>query len=152
MSTFRCGVCEAFNAIDKPVPGVRCKACESVLDLSGSPQAVDAAALCRAIELSPVPLFVDFWAPWCGPCVWSAPIVKALAAKMAGEIAVLAVNTQESPEAGEQHAIYAIPTFALFQRGEEVSRQMGLTSRAELESWLRSGGHASADRHVRSCS
>jgi thioredoxin 2 len=137
MPTFRCGVCEAFNAIAEPASGTRCKACESLLDQSGKPQPVDAAALSRAIELSPVPLFVDFWATWCGPCVWSAPIVKAMAARLAGEIVVLTLNTHDSPQAGEQHAIYAIPTFALFRGGEELSRRMGLMSRADLEDWLR---------------
>ena len=137
MPTFRCGVCEAFNAIGEPAAGTRCKACDSPLDQSGKPQPVDAAALSRAVELSPVPLLVDFWATWCGPCVWSAPIVKALAARIAGEIVVLTVNTVDSPQAGEQHAIYAIPTFALFRGGEELSRRIGLTSRADLEDWMR---------------
>jgi thioredoxin len=137
MDTFRCAVCEAFTEMGEPTQGVRCKACESVLDLSGRPHPVDAAALARAVEQSPVPLLVDFWAPWCGPCVWSAPIVKAIGARMAGKIVVLTLNTAESPEAGEQHAIYAVPTFALFRGGEELSRQIGLRSRADLEDWIR---------------
>jgi len=132
MATFRCSTCEEFNVIDRPAAGARCKACESLLDLSGNPQQVDAAALSRAIDRSPVPLFVDFWAPWCGPCVWSAPIVKAMAARLAGDVVVLAVNTQESPKAGEEHAIYAIPTFTLFQRGEEVSRSRTEAARSEV--------------------
>ncbi len=136
MATFRCSVCEAFNGLADAAPQM-CTACKSKLDLSGKPQEVDAAALARAIALSPVPLFVDFWAPWCGPCVMSAPVVKALGSKMAGEMVVLAVNTQDAPEAGEAHAIYAIPTFAVFQHGEEVARQMGLLPRGELERWVR---------------
>ena len=146
MATFRCSKCEAFNSMETPRLGVRCKACESPLDISGKPQPVDAAALARAVELSPVPLFVDFWAPWCGPCVWSAPIVKAVAERTAGQIVVLAVNTQQSPEAGEQYAIYAIPTFALFHRGEELSRTTGLRSRAALEGWLRAAALPSGER------
>jgi len=137
MATFRCSVCEAFNKVDADINEPRCTACESTLDLSGKPQEVDAPALARAIAFSPVPLLVDFWAPWCGPCVMSAPIVKAFGSSMAGEMVVLAVNTQGAPEAGEVHAIYAIPTFAVFQHGEEVSRQMGLLPRAQLEGWVR---------------
>ncbi len=137
MGTFRCGICEAFNHVEEGAADPRCRACESKLDLSGRPQEVDAAALQRAIALSPAPLFVDFWAPWCGPCVMSAPIVKAVASKMAGEIVVLAVNTQDVPEAGETHAIYAIPTFAVFHGGNEVARQMGVLPRLELERWIR---------------
>jgi thioredoxin len=136
MATFRCSVCEAFNRLADATPR-RCTACESKLDVSGDPQEVDAAALARAIANSPVPLFVDFWAQWCGPCLLSAPVVKALGAKMAGEMVVLAVNTQDAPEAGEAHAIYAIPTFAVFQHGEEVARQMGLLPRGEMERWVR---------------
>lgn len=149
MATFRCNVCEAFNPVDAGEVEPRCIGCESKLDLSGKPQEVDAPALERAIALSPVPLFVDFWAPWCGPCVMSAPLVKALGTKLAGQIVVLAVNTQDADEAGETHAIYAIPTFALFVHGEEVTRQMGLLPRGQLESWVR-GALASpgAEAHV----
>jgi thioredoxin 2 len=137
MPTYRCSVCEAFTTVDAKTADPRCRACESKLDLGAAPQEVDSAALSRAIELSPVPLFVDFWAPWCGPCVWSAPIVKALAFRMAGEIAVVTLNTQKSPQAGETHAIYSIPTFALFQAGEEVSRRIGVQAPGELERWVR---------------
>lgn len=62
--------------------------------------------------------------------------MKAFAAKMAGEIVVLAVNTQDAYEAGEDSAIYAVPTLAVFSHGEEVSRRMGLVPRAELERWV----------------
>ena len=133
MTTFRCATCEAFTH-----DGDRCIGCETKLDKSGKPQEVDAHELERAISLSPVPVLVDFWAPWCGPCVMAAPIVKATAAKLAGEVVVLSANTQDHPEAGDQHAIYQIPTFAIFAHGEEVSRQMGVLPRSEMEKWVRS--------------
>ena len=137
MGTFRCDVCEAFNPVDPRAAEPRCAACESKLDLSGSPQKVDAKALERAIALSPVPLFVDFWAPWCGPCLISGPMVKALGSRTSGEIVVLTVDTDDGEEAGETHAIYAIPTFAVFQRGEEVARRTGVLPRDEMERWVR---------------
>ena len=139
MGIFRCKVCEEFARVERPVRGMRCQACESLLDISGTPQPVDAASLSRAIARSPVPLLVDFWVPWCGPCVWSTSIVRSSAARLAGQVVVLAVNTDESPQAGEEHAIYALPTLALFDRGEEVSRRVGFTPRADLERWVYSG-------------
>ena len=152
MGTFRCNVCEEFNRIERPIREARCQACESLLDTSGSPQSVDAASLSRAIARSPVPLLVDFWAPSCGPCVWSAPIVKSSAVRLAGEIVVLTVDTEESPEAGEEHALYALPTLALFDGGEEVSRRIGFTTRAELERWAHSGPRSSQESCAASCS
>ena len=137
MGTFRCDVCEAFNHLDPGAAEPRCAACESKLDLGGKPQEVDAKALARAIALSPVPLFVDFWAPWCGPCLISRPAVNALASRNAGEIVVLTVDTEAADEAGEAHAIYAIPTFAVFQHGEEVARRSGVLPRNEMERWVR---------------
>ena len=137
MPTFRCGVCEVFNEVNGDAVEPRCIGCESRLDLSGKPQDVDAPALERAIALSPAPLVVDFWAPWCGPCLMAAPVVKALGSRMAGEIVVLKVNTEDAPEAGERHGIFAIPTLALFQSGEEVSRQMGVLPHGQLEAWVR---------------
>ena len=147
MPTFRCSVCEAFNLLADAAPA-RCTACESRLDLSGKPQQVGTAELARAIERSPVPLFVDFWSPWCGPCLISAPVVKALGSRMAGEIVVLAVNLIDAREAGQAYAIYAIPTFGVFHHGEEVARRIGFPPRGELERWVRSVlGPPAAEAH-----
>jgi thioredoxin 2 len=137
MGTFRCDVCEAFNQVDPHAAEARCTACESSLDLSGMPQGVDAPALERAIALSPVPLFVDFWAPWCGPCLISGPMVEALGSRLAGAIVVLEVNGDDDDAAGEAHAIYAVPTFAVFVHGEEVARRTGVWPRDEMERWVR---------------
>ena len=98
---FRCSICEAFNRVDAGDVEPRCRGCESKLDLSGKPQESDALSRERAIALSPVPLLVDFWSPWCSPCAVSAPIVRALALKMAGEIVVLTVNMQMVEAAAE---------------------------------------------------
>jgi thioredoxin 2 len=138
MKAYRCARCGALNRLpDALPPGAPvCGRFKEDLDLSGEPQAVTSAALESAVRSSPVPVLVDFWAPWCGPCRTAAPIFAALGRRRAGTLLVLKVNSDEEQELSSRMGIQAIPTFVLFEGGNETARHSGLMPLGELERWV----------------
>ena len=136
----RCSRCQRANRI--PFSRVhevgRCGGCKASLPLPALPVAVDSAAVFTTLVRSAsLPVFIDFWAPWCGPCKVVAPEVGKLAALSAGELLVAKVNTEEQPEIASDMNIRSIPTFALFAAGRELDRVSGAMSATELRAFVR---------------
>ena len=96
-----------------------------------------AAAFDALVQDSKLPVVVDFWAPWCGPCRMVAPELVKVAAANAGRFAVVKVNTDALPELGERYRIRSIPTMAVFAGGKEVARTTGARPAAQIEEFVR---------------
>jgi thioredoxin 2 len=129
-----CPVCGARNRVPSAASGTpRCAKCKEHL-----PWIVDAGdddfdAAVRAA----MPVLVDFWAPWCGPCRLVSPAVEAAGSGLAGRLKVVKVNVDEAQQVAARHGIQSIPTLVLFRSGHPVARQVGALSAAALSSWVR---------------
>jgi thioredoxin 2 len=113
----------------------KCPRCKSEL-LTGTPVALDKASFATYVERTTLPVLVDFWAPWCGPCRTMAPILDRTAQGRAATLQVAKVNTDEQPELAGRFNIRSIPTLILFREGQEVARQSGAVDGGTLTRWL----------------
>ena len=137
MPIFRCVGCGQLNRISGAREGApMCGACKKPFDTSGAPQEVDTAGLRDTLARSPLPVLVDFWAPWCGPCRRAAPILDSLARQRAGQLLVLKVNSDDHPDAAAPLGIQGIPTFVIFRGGREAARQVGLPPPDGFARWI----------------
>ena len=114
----------------------RCGKCKATLPALSKALPVDAASFAEIIQASPVPIHVDFWAAWCGPCQMAAPELELLAQEMSGQALVIKVDTEAEPSLAAQFRIQSIPNFHVFHHGNLIHQQAGLAPRAVMRGWL----------------
>ena len=113
----------------------KCPRCKAQV-LSGEPVALDEASFAAHVEHSTLPVLVDFWAPWCGPCRMVAPVLERTAGQRATGLRVGKVNTDEQPRLAGRFGIRSIPTLILFREGRELARHSGAVDATSLSRWL----------------
>ena len=114
----------------------RCGACGAVIEPQDEPLDVGPAEFDEIANGAAVPILVDFWAEWCGPCRMAAPAVKQVAQEASGRALVLKVDTEAHPELAQRFGIRAIPNFVVLHRGEVVHQEAGLADARTLRQWL----------------
>ena len=133
-----CPDCDAVNRVpvDRLGAGGRCGKCHSPL-FPGEPLELDEARFRRHLARSDLPLLVDFWASWCGPCRMMAPAFAQAAVELEPRVRLIKVNTEENQGLAMQLGIRSIPTLALFSNGKEIARTSGAMDVRSLVGWTR---------------
>jgi len=114
----------------------RCGACKEPLPAPAEPLDVDPASFAEIVARARVPVLVDFWAEWCGPCKAAAPEVARTAEQMSGRALVLKVDTDRHTELAQRYNIRSIPSFVVFKGGAPIAQHAGLVDHRRMQTWL----------------
>lgn len=159
----RMSMCRRCGTLNRVVPGragARCGRCQTMLEAPAAgggggggaataarpgkaavrPIDVDERSFKREVIESDLPVLLDCWAAWCGPCHMLAPTLEALASQHAGRLKVCKLNVEEAPGLSQQLQVMALPTLIAFRNGMPVGRQMGVQSQDRITAWLRDQG------------
>jgi thioredoxin 2 len=133
-----CPHCGTLNRVprERLADGGRCGECRAPL-FNGRPAELDTARFERLLDKSDLPMLVDFWAPWCGPCRAMAPEFERAAGELEPDIRLVKVNIDEEPAIAQRFGVQSIPTILLALHGREVGRLAGARPAAELVRWAR---------------
>jgi thioredoxin 2 len=133
-----CPSCAGINRVpaDRLAGGGKCGRCKRPLFV-GKPLEIGAVEFQTQLTRSDVPLLVDFWAPWCGPCHMMAPAFEQAATRLEPNVRLLKVNTEEQQAIAGQFGIRSIPTMILFAQGRELDRMSGALDAAGIVTWTR---------------
>jgi thioredoxin 2 len=132
----QCPACGAKNRVsssrvERGLAAV-CGRCKAALPVRVEPIEVTDATFVKQVEESPLPVLVDAWAPWCGPCKLIAPVIDQLATELAGKVRVVKLNVDENPRTAARLNISGIPALLVFKGGAEVDRLVGIHPKPEI--------------------
>ncbi len=136
-----CPHCDAVNRVarERLADGAKCGACHRKL-FEGRPVPLDTARFVRHLEKSDIPLVIDFWASWCGPCLAMAPAFERAAGRLEPAMRLVKVDIDREPGLADRFGVRSIPTLVMALHGRELDRRAGAVPESELVNWARRQG------------